>query len=113
MAQVIKGYENKIMSETTKGIMKEKIVRIYNKNKKAINRDKMKDYIQQIMAKKKENQNYHVRIYTDRGWRSVKKLGSDYFDWLSEEEYLHNRKEGGQEAYKEVYFVDLYINTNF
>ena len=108
----IAGYINKVMSEKTQGNMKEKIVRIYNKDKKAINRDKMVEYLTKIMAKKKTNQNFRIRIYTDRGWISVKNLQSDSINWDDEEEYLKNRKDGSGKAFKEVYFVDLYTNTN-
>jgi hypothetical protein len=92
--------------------MREKIVRIYNQDKKAINRDKMVEYLTHIMSRKKENDNFRIRLYTDRGWISVKGLQSDNVNWDNEEEYLKNRKDGSGTAFKEVYFVDMYYNTN-
>ncbi len=109
---IINGYVNEVVGETTKGKMHEKIVRIYNKDKKALDRTKMTEYLKSIMAKKKANQAYNIRIYTDRGWRVIKKLANDDLNWLDEEEYLHNRKEGGQAPFQVVYFVDLYQNSN-
>ena len=109
---IVAGYVNKVMSDKTLGTMREKIVRIYNQDKKAINREKMIEYLTNIMARKKENDNFRIRLYTDRGWRTVKNLSNDSFDWLGEEDYLKNRKDGSGHAFKEVYFVDMYYNTN-
>lgn len=109
---IVAGYVNKVMSDKTLGTMREKIVRIYNQDKKAINREKMIEYLTNIMARKKENDNFRIRLYTDRGWISVKGLQSDNVNWDNEEEYLKNRKDGSGQAFKEVYFVDMYYNTN-
>ena len=109
---IISGYVNDVISNKVSGNMKEKIVRIYTEDKKAINRDKMLSYLNKIMAKKKQNQNFIIRLYTDRGWRSIKKISSDTINWDDEEEYLRNRHEGSGEAFKEVYFVDFYTMTN-
>ena len=113
MAQtIVSGYVNRIMSDKTLGNMREKIVRIYNEDKKALNREKMIEYLTNVMDRKKENSNIRIRLYTDRGWISVKGLQSDNINWDDEEEYLKNRKDGSGKAFKEVYFVDLYLNSN-
>jgi hypothetical protein len=113
MAQtIVSGYVNRIMSDKTLGNMREKIVRIYNEDKKALNREKMIEYLTNVMDRKKGNSNIRIRLYTDRGWISVKGLQSDNINWDDEEEYLKNRKDGSGKAFKEVYFVDFYLNSN-
>lgn len=110
--QIISGYVNEVVGDRTDGVMKEKIVRVYNKDKKVLNREKIVSYLKKIMEKKKTNQNFLLRIYTDRGWRVIKKLSNDTINWQDEEEYLSNTKNPQASAYKEVYFVDVYTTTN-
>jgi exopolysaccharide biosynthesis predicted pyruvyltransferase EpsI len=108
------GYTNKLVASNTNKnkTRKERIIRVFNADKKVMDKNKIIDYVSKGMRAKKDNQSVMLRIFTDAGWRTIKKLYNDTINWLEEEEYLRDTKNPNARPYKEVYFMDVHMTEN-
>lgn len=108
------GYTNKLVAANTnkKKTRKERIIRVYNADKNVMDKNKIIDYVSKGMKAKKNNQSIMLRIFTDAGWRTIKKLYNDTINWMEEEDYLRESKNPNGRPYKEVFFMDVHMTEN-
>ena len=108
------GYTNQLVASNTNqaNTRKERIIRVYNADKKALDKTKIVDYVTKAMKAKKANQSVMLRIFTDAGWRTIKKLYNDTINWMDEEEYLRDTKNPNARPYKEVFFMDVHMTDS-
>jgi exopolysaccharide biosynthesis predicted pyruvyltransferase EpsI len=108
------GYTNKLVASNTnkKKTRKERIIRVFNADRNVMDKNKIVDYVSKGMKAKKENQSIMLRIFTDAGWRTIKKLYDDTINWMEEEDYLRETKNPNARPYKEVYFMDVHMTEN-
>ena len=112
--KTIFGYTNKLVASNTnkKKTRRERIIRVYNADRNVMDKNKIIDYVSKAINAKKENQSVMLRIFTDAGWRTIKKLYNDTINWMEEEDYLRESKNPNARPYKEVFFMDVHMTEN-
>ena len=94
------------------GNASEKVIRIYQKDKKLLNREQILRLSEKIRSRMTGNQTYMSRIMTEYGKRTLKGLDEDDENFIDNEEYLKGSTNEGAKSYKKIFYIDYHLKTN-